>query len=165
MVRSTGRGAPSQTLAQFKIILFALAAGVLMFAVVASVLGPVGGPAEEGADDSLGQTLLYALGAMALGVLPLAVVLRRWGFSRVEHRREEAIAEIDDGRIPQELAGAILVSAAAVESVGLFGCVVVLITGNMIALAAPAVAVVGILMSVPSEESLRAGVESSGRVA
>lgn len=155
------------TVAQLNIICAALAAGIVLFAVIALIVGPVGVAAGEGgieSSDSLGTMLLYVLGAQTIVVLPLAFALRKAGFKRVAADRVSTLAQIDEGQVPTQVGGAFIVSAALVESLGLFGCVIVLLTGNMIAVGAPVIAVLLILLELPSQQRLREAVESAGRL-
>lgn len=172
MVRSTGASASSPTIAQMKMIVLALALGVAFFAIVVAFVGPVSG-VEEGApvpdgdggsSSDIGSLLNYMLIALAVTMIPASLFMRGVLSKRVAGRKDEALAEIADGYVPAELAPAILVPAAMIESVGLFGCVTVLISGQTIALAAPAAVVVLLLMSVPTEQGLRESVESAGRL-
>ena len=167
MVGSTGHRATSLTVAQLNIIGAAFAAGIVLFAAIALTVGPLGLAAEDGgteSSDSLGTMLLYVLGAQAIVVLPISFALRNAGVKRVAADRESTLAQIDEGQVPTQLGGAIIVSAALVESLGLFGCVIVLLTGNMIALGAPVLAVLMILLELPNQQRLREAVESAGRL-
>ena len=65
--------------------------------------------------------------------------------------------------MPKELGASTVISAALAESVGLFGCVVLLLTGNPLLLAAPVVSVAVILLLWPSESSLLERTKSAGR--
>ncbi|MEM9380139.1 MAG: hypothetical protein AAGB93_09355 [Planctomycetota bacterium] len=159
-----------------RIMLLAFVAGVTMFAVVATVLGPLGGAAEEplvyplepgaGAAEygsSTTQLLEWIVLGYAVLVIPGTLVLRRLLDGRVGARRSEALEALDRGEVPDELRVATILPAAMAESLGLLSCVVLLLTGNTMLLVPVVLSLVLILVPFPSEDGLRSRIQAAGR--
>lgn len=146
-------------LPQSTIIHLALMAGVVTFAGIAAFLGPSMAEGDEG-DPALGSLKWIAVGFLAVAV-PAALFLRALLVRRVAPRRDEVLALIQEGRVPQALFQANLAAAALVEGAGLMGAVFVLITGELWLLACPAIAVACLAWMLPTRDSQRRLVESA----
>lgn len=155
----------SPTLLGGTIVICALAAGVAMFALVASFVGPIRGaaadPSVEGAD--VGQMLTpiaigYTLVAAALALFLRGVLLRR----AIQDPRA-TLEALEGGHLTNELMGAALMPAAIAESAGLLGCVVLMLSGDSRLLAIPAASIAIVLLFVPSKRRLVELVESAPR--
>ncbi len=144
-----------------------LASGVVVMTVVMTLVvqqgatGATGGTGGTGAGNGIGSPpggsahgpMLIMLAVFSVTLLPMAylvVPMIRMKTARVVWG--DAPAEVD---APERLAGPwmtyVIISAAMAESVGLFGAVVYMITGRAEALAAPAAAVVAMLLAFPTE--------------
>lgn len=146
-------------MAQARIIVFALMAGIAIFSVVAVVVGPQmqggGGPDDtEPADPILPDEAVYVGIGLTIVAAFAGMFLRKFLASKVGQRREEALAEIKEGKMPSELMTATITGCAVVESVGLLGAVGTLLTSNVMYLAMPAVAIAVMLTFVPTESSM-----------
>lgn len=150
---------PGDTITQSRIILLALAMGVVMFAAVGLFVGPMDGEESE----SPTAVLEWAVLAYGVGVLPLVFFLRRILDGRVAPRKDAAIEEIEKGLMPLEFRVATILPAALAESAGLFGCVVLLLTGSTLLLIAPVVSVAVILYMWPSQSGLLERAKAAGR--
>ncbi len=148
-----------ESIATTQIILLALSLGVGMFTAVALFVGPLN---AEGADSSTKVLEWFAL-AYGVGVLPLVFFFRRMLDGRVAPRKDAAIEEIRKGQMPLEMRIATIIPAALAESAGLFGCVVLLLTGNAELLIAPVLSVAMIMWMWPSESGLIDRVKAAGQ--
>ncbi|MEM6674585.1 MAG: hypothetical protein AAF726_17195 [Planctomycetota bacterium] len=153
-----------------RIMLLAFVAGVTMFAVVATVVGPVADPVGAGgevdgdaSDASFFALLEWIVLGYAVLVIPGTLLLRRVLDARVGARRGEALEAVDRGEVPEELRVATIVPAAMGESLGLLACVVLLLTGNTLLLAPVVLSLVLILLPFPSEDGLRSRIQAAGR--
>lgn len=152
-------GSQGDTITQSRIILMALASGVVMFTAVALFVGPMNGEESE----STMAVLEWVVLAYGVGVLPLVFFLRRLLDGRIAPRKDAAIEEIKKGLMPVEFRVSTILPAALAESAGLFGCVVLLLTGNALLLIAPIVSVAVILYMWPSESGLLERAKAAGR--
>lgn len=136
--------APSIRSAQ--IILGALIGGVLMFAAAASVIelaSPV--------DANVARMLLIGVAVLAGAGIVTYVFFRREALRRLGLRRDQALEEARSGTMPAELMALTLVGAALAESVGLLGCVIVLLTRFFPVLVLPGLAILLIAAQLPSQ--------------
>jgi hypothetical protein len=142
---------PAQPLRAARLILLALAAGVLIFACVASWLRATGAMPSE---TEIGG--LLALIAAGIGVmqLPVYFVLRANLLGRARGQKEESLELLQQDRIPPPLMTLAIVGAALAEGMGLFGTVALLLGAPWIALALPALSIVLILAQIPTRERM-----------
>jgi hypothetical protein len=66
-----------------------------------------------------------------------------------------------DGKVPQALGSATIVSAALFEAPGLLGAVTVLLGGPWYCIAAPILAIAAIAWMIPSQESFEEALRAS----
>lgn len=114
---------------------------------------PGGGPGGPTAGSSMTDPLLIMLAVLSVMLLAMAYVIMpliRMKVAQFAFRR--APAEVDD---VERLAGPwmnyVLITSALAEAVGLLGAVVYFLTAESVALAAPAAAVVAMLLAFPTE--------------
>jgi F0F1-type ATP synthase membrane subunit c/vacuolar-type H+-ATPase subunit K len=141
----------SQPLGSLRMIVVALASGVLLFTVVAVFLRR-GGTMPD--DAELGGML--ALIAAGIGVLqlPVYLALRARFRASARERKAESLALVKEGRVPPPLMSLTIIGAALAEGVGLFGVVALLLGAPWYALVLPALSIVLILAQMPSRERL-----------
>jgi hypothetical protein len=133
-----------------RIIVAAMMMGVLALGVVAIFIGQQAKP-----DAKLANILLVLLAVMAVWELIAYAVVRVSMLNRVRRR----FAENPPGADPTpELIGTFqsltTIGSALAEGLGLFGAVIMLITGAWAALAAPAVALIVLALQLPSRDKL-----------
>ncbi len=139
-----------------RIVFCALAAGVgLLLAVSLSGIVPL----ER--SDGLRRQMLWVLAAAAFVTIPAGLVLPGVIARRVAGRREAAQAELDAGQLPSELFAGPLVGAAMFEGFGLLGALTHLLTGHVVGAGAAGLAVLLILLRMPSEGWARARLEDA----
>lgn len=153
--------APPPKISAFQVIHGAMISGVTLFAVIAGFLGPdMAAPVEGTEPDTTFAMFHYiALGVLA-AALPISLFLPRALARGAAKRRQEALAEVDQGLMPQEAAKGSIMGAVLLEGPGLFGCVVVLLTGNLWVLAIPAVSVLVMALRIPTQGRVRRLIES-----
>ena len=121
-----------------QIILSALIVGVIALTVAAIFAHPKIGST----DAELGQKLLLILAGLPVLALPAYALMRRRATRLLARRHHDARAEARNHQIPPELLGAVIVGASLAEGLGLFGATIFLITGQWLALVAPALAII-----------------------
>jgi hypothetical protein len=142
---------PAQQLRTIPVLVGALIAGLVIFAVTAVVMGP-GGPlaSEEVAsgEPMPAETMLAVLGVLLVGCLGAFFAFGAAVRSQA-HKAWEARADDEDGRakLVALLSTSTILRAALVEGPGLFACVIVLLTGSPLPLAATAL-VVGLMATL-----------------
>ncbi len=133
-----------------QILVFAMLAGIVAFGGVVMAIGPTGG--EEPPDATV---LLIALAAVAVTEIPAFVVIRMGIVGNLKKRHGSRAA---GDPIPDEIVNAhmvlTLIGGAMAEGVGLFGLVIVLLTGNWLAMIAPALAIVILAAFIPSRAKI-----------
>jgi hypothetical protein len=147
----------NQTIARMralKVIIAVMAGGLFTFTVIVVVL-VTGGSMETHVD--LAPLMMIVLGGLAaceaIGyvVLRQGIIAKTRGFLRTHSDFGEPSAAIGNA-----FAMLTIVAGAMLEGLGLFGAVIVLVTGEDLALAAPAVAILLLLAFVlPNEEKAR----------
>lgn len=143
------------------IILGALIAGLFCFTCIALFVDLAG---DTDADmEAMGTLLSYVMLALALGEIPVYLLVRKGVIARVAKRREDALEEIDRGLLPVELMGLALIGSALAEAVGLFGVTIYMVSGDLPALAAPVLAAAAIALQMPGRSRAKEMVEKSGR--
>jgi len=140
-----------------QIILSVLIVGVIALTVAAVFAQPKMGST----DAELGMKLLLILAGLPLLALPLYALMRRRATRLLARRHHDARAEVRNDQIPPELMGVAVVGAALVEGLGLFGATIFLLTGQWLALIAPALAIILIGIQIPGKE----GIERAVRLA
>ncbi|HZW09875.1 MAG TPA: hypothetical protein VFF69_08220 [Phycisphaerales bacterium] len=135
---------PEQQLRTIQVLVWALMAGLVVFAATAVVVGPGGpmAPAQPSSEPVRAGPLLPVLGALMAGC---AGAFFAFGAAAKKQARKawEARADEEDGRakIIAVLSTSSILRAALVEGPGLFACVVVLLSGEPLPLAGAAIAV------------------------
>jgi hypothetical protein len=132
-----------------QIILGAMVLGMLAFAGVAIFVRPQMEPADPG----LGRTLLITLIALAVGELAAYLVLR---MSVIRRLRASLGGQAGGPELERMVAGQVLsltiIGAAMLEGCGLFGIVIYLVSGATVGLLAPALAIGGMALLLPTRE-------------
>ncbi|MBL8858691.1 MAG: hypothetical protein JNL28_09315 [Planctomycetes bacterium] len=135
-----------------QVILFALSAGLVLFAVVAAFMRSlderVSGTAE------IAQLLAYVAVGLILPSLAMAYWLRSQALKKVVASKEEALALIRQDRVPVALSTATIAAAAVAEAPGLLAIVTYLLQAPPHVLAVPVLSAGVILMMLPSRERL-----------
>ncbi len=134
-----------------QIIGFALPLGVVVFAVVAAVLGPVG---QQPADPAMLNMLRLACVALIVGTVPIALVLRRAMISQLAQR------EADDMQIMNAFTNATILAIALAEGPALFGAVVLLLSGTPSDIVLVALPLIGMLWHMPTRSRWEKFVDS-----
>lgn len=143
--------AVAPTLRSTQVILLALAMGVLTFAGVAVFLRL---SSSRSMDSDVGNLLLVTIGGLAVSEIVVYVLLRRTFVARAVAAREESLELLREDRIPPPLQVLAIVGAALAEGAGLLGVVALLLGAPWATLAVPLVAVVLILVQLPTRERL-----------
>jgi len=141
-----------------RILGFALIVGLVLFGGVSLVLG------DELRGKDATATLFgrwFPIGVVVAGVVvvPLVVFLPGILAASVRKRREAALEEIRAGKIPFEVFRGYLMALAVAEAWGLLGVTMHFITRESLSLIAPGVAVLLMLVNIPSLEKARRAVE------
>jgi len=132
-----------------RIILGVLALGLTVLAVVAGALGPV----SEMHDAQMDGMLLLVLGLLALGEIPAYAIVRASMRARLQSEHEGQTPTEERVRsLAQAFLVTTLIPAAMLEGWGLFGGIIYLITGQWTALLAPIIAIIGIVLLLPSHD-------------
>jgi len=134
-----------------QIILVALALGVVAFTGVVVALRLTSSPDM---DPEAAKLLLVVLGGLAVSEAVVYFLLRRSFVARARDSREISLSLLRHGRIPLPLHTMAIIGGALAEGAGLLGSIAVLLGGPWYALAAPVLAVVLILIQLPSQERL-----------
>jgi hypothetical protein len=146
------------TIRSLRLVLLALALGLTGLSLVALVVDPSAGRR----DPELSTLLLGVTGVLLVTNLALALVMRARGVRQAAERRAEALAELEAGELPGELARAAILAGALVEAPGLLGGVTFLLTRETLALVAPAVAILALLSFLPRAERMAEKLRSAG---
>lgn len=144
--------------AQLRIVIAALAAGVLVFAVVAQVLGPFHKPGENELFDTYLPGIIPAVAAGALvGRAVLGAVLTK----QLSEQRNTALEQAKQGLVPNPLRSLTIIGAALFEGVGMLAGVALLLTGHWSSYLAIAFSLAGILYHLPTQEKVERAVRNS----
>lgn len=138
------------TLTTLQLIVGAMMTGLVTFAVIVLAVGTVGEP-----DPSLANLLLAVLGVLGVSELAGYVVLRMvlLGKLRGEAESTSAPHEVDQ-KVLGTWSTLVLIRSAMTEGWGLFGCVIALVTGSPLGLAAAVLAVLLLAMGFPTQGRL-----------
>lgn len=134
-----------------RIILGAMALGVLAITVVAAYLRAT---MEPSTDRSLARLLPLVLVGIALSEIPVFLVLRKVFAERARERRAESLELLKQGLLPLPLATFAILGAALAEGPGLFGAVILILGGPWIVLVAPLLSVALIAAQMPQRARL-----------
>lgn len=130
-------------------IVMAMAGGVAAFAVVAAFVGP---GLRIDIDAQVVSILLYVLAAMTLGAVGGQIIVRHIMLGQLRPAQpDEPVTEEFVHRLLKQTFFTIVVCGAMLEACGLFGGVICLLTGRLVALVAAGVAVLGLLLLVPTQ--------------
>ncbi len=153
------------TVSQGAVIVYALAAGVAVFTVIAAVLGPVEGPVEEAGEfGSSVEDIVVPLALVAGIVAPLmAVWFRGLLLRRASSDRAATLTALREGQLTQPLMTASIVPAAIAEASGLLAAVALLLTGQLWLLVVAVVSIATQLSFVPSQPRLIEAIETLPR--
>ena len=136
-----------------QIILGAMVVGMLTFAGVAIFVRPQMEPADPG----LARMLLITLLALAVGEVAAYMVLRMSVIRRLRASLAGQAAGPDlDRTVAEQVLSLTIIGAAMLEGCGLFGIVIYLVTGATVALLAPALAIGGMALLLPTRSAERA---------
>lgn len=144
---------PSTSLRSARIIPLAMGLGVL--AITGGAVAVRLGGGIQG-DPAVARTLTMVVVLLALGTLPVYLVLRRTFLARVREQRAEALELLARDQAPPALLSLTILGAALAEGTGIFGAVTVLLGGPWFVLAAPGLALALIVAQIPSRERLEA---------
>jgi F0F1-type ATP synthase membrane subunit c/vacuolar-type H+-ATPase subunit K len=131
-----------------QILIAALLLGMLSFSGIAAAMA---GKAGSHPDPKLATTLFIVLGLLAVTELTVFLALVRPTFIRQVRADSQSRDEASrDSFLQQRFLTLTILSGALAEGLGLFGAVIVLLTGKYEALAAPALAAVALLLVLPT---------------
>jgi hypothetical protein len=142
----------NQTRLVLRLLVAAMAGGMLVFAAIAIVAVTAG---SVTLNSELTTTLLAVLGLFAVGALVAYAVVRRSIVSKARQIREQQSSKEDPtAALLPTYSVVTIVSGALAEGFGLFGTVVFLLTGSWPALAAPVLALLALAAIFPSRDRL-----------
>ncbi len=118
-------------------------------------------PKMGATDAELGEKLLLILAGFPVLALPVYALMRKRATRLLARRHHDARAEVRNDQIPPELLGVAIVGAALAEGFGLFGATIFLITGQWLALVAPALAIILIGIQIPGKEGIERAVRQA----
>jgi hypothetical protein len=133
-----------------RLIVPAMALGVVIFAAIVIYLITVGGMSTT---PDLANLLLATLAALAVILLVTYVIVRKLVTEWL--RRSQAdpgSGAVAPAAVARGFFTTTLIGAAMAEGLSLFGIVILLVTGNWLALVAPAVGLLLILLQVPTRD-------------
>lgn len=142
---------PLGTLRTGQLLIAALTFGMVTFTGIAAVMSKT--MASNPRSQNLDSTLLAALGGLAIMELIAYKLLVRPNIIRQARREAEGRDEI--GRrafLEQRYLTLIILAGALVEGVGLFGAVILMVSGQWAAIAAPALASIAMLLVIPTAD-------------
>lgn len=149
---------PEQRLRAIPMVVGSLMTGIAAFGAVAVLTGPAGSPPGAGQtppDPAFKNTVLMVLATLLVaavaGFVAFGVVAKSQARQAWERRADD-----EDGRIRllNVLSIHTFIRAALVESVGLFGCVITLMYGDLLPLLAAGISVVLMATLLPARSRL-----------
>jgi hypothetical protein len=132
---------------------FVLIAGLAAFAVYSLVRG------DEPSSPELYEFAPIALGVIGVAAVGVALILPHRLASKARARSDEAREEVRAGSIPREVFQGHCLAMAVAEGWGLLGLAFHWMTGKPLTLVAPGVAIILILMSIPTLDKARRALE------
>ena len=130
-----------------RLILGALVIGLLLMTVAALFVNIT----EEGKGEDL-QILVWVCFLLAVAEIPCWLFLRAKLLGQVRARLQAQEGEGKADLLPPELFALTMIGAALAEGVGLFGTVVFFLTRQHVVLVLPGLAILAILLLMPSKE-------------
>jgi hypothetical protein len=144
--------------ARLRIIVLAMLGGVVVLTVIAYLLGGTG---EH--DAGFVQMMSLVLGMLGVGQVIGYLVVRNSMLRRIRSAvGSDAEPPWSADRVLPMLITVTIIGAAMAEGFGLFGAVLLLITGAYYFLAAPAIAILILLAHVPSRDRLERQLHALG---
>ena len=147
----------SQQIQRIKILVVAIAGGLIAFSVITFVLVSNGmvTPGEDAA--KLLTIMMVILCSLALGEVVAYYFIRNSIVDKIRTAwRGSDPSKGDDDKIVKGFSTITIIGCAMVEGLGLFGAIIGLITGNLYALIVSVVAVVFLIFQFPTGEKVRA---------
>lgn len=139
-----------KALMQPRIIVAAMTSGIAILGVVATAIGTNTEP-----DTGLMTTLLVALGGLCAMEIPAFFIVRRVLIGKIQSEYQQSPATEDPTiELIPHFTTLTIIGGAMVESVSLFGCVIMLITGAWVALVAPALGFIVLSFLFPTRYRL-----------
>jgi hypothetical protein len=135
-----------------RIIVGAMVAGVIGLSVIAFIVVADQPPTK---DDKLATILLAVMGFMALSDLPAYVLVRTTLRTKLRDTVRQHTQTDPLMGVLRVYSTITIIAAAMAESVGLFGGVIYLITGHMLAVAGPIATLVVLFGLFPSVRKVR----------
>jgi hypothetical protein len=133
-----------------QLVVVAMIGGMLAFAVMTLFVSP-----RMEHDPALARPLLAALGGMGVMELVAYLVLRQVTLAGLRGRADAGQPQAElDGRILGAWQTLTLIRSAMLEAIGLFGIVIVLLTGRWAWFAVPAAAIAFLVAGFPSRGQL-----------
>ncbi|MEK6703445.1 MAG: hypothetical protein AABZ53_14385 [Planctomycetota bacterium] len=162
-IDSSGKKLPNaaETLRITPLMIIALMTGLTVLTCVALAMGPISptttpGSSPGAAKPPLPETALYVfLGALGVGCV-LAYFVQSGMCVKKSKELWNARTSDDEGHdaVARALMTTTILKAALVEGPGLFGAVLILLTGSLIGLAAPIVALLLLAVMLPARSRL-----------
>lgn len=140
---------PAASAAGGKILGLALIGGLVVFGIVSVLRG------NESSSPDLKEWAPIVLGVAGVVAVCLVALLPRKMAARVHERREEAREEIRAGRIPGEIMQAQVRALGIADGWGLLGLAFHWMTGEPLTLIVPGIAIILILVSMPTLDKAR----------
>jgi hypothetical protein len=142
-----------------RLVIAAMAMGIIGFAAVVVLLAAGG---RMNADPQLADILLIVLAILAVAQVPVYVFVRR---AILANLRRTCDSRTSGEAAAQELTkgfNALTITGGAMaEGLSLFGLVILLLSGNWLALAGPLVGLLLLAVQFPTRDKLRRFVESA----
>ncbi len=135
-----------------RVVLGAMGMGIVAFAAVAVVLGQGG---QMTTQPELARILLPVLALMAAPALVAFLLVRNAAVGKLRSEAGQAPDRITVEVVAARLVPVTIIGGALAEGVSLFGTVAYLLTGQALALAAPAVGIIALVLLMPSLTRIR----------
>jgi hypothetical protein len=149
----TPRSSGPMQIQPMRVIVLAMAMGILTFLVISVVLRSTGALADAG---RTGGVLLLVLGVFTASAVGGLIVVRQMMISRARQTLGTAHEPAEPDQLTQAYLMMTLISAAIVEGASLFGVVTYMLEGDWYALVVPGVGLIALLGVLFPTESRRA---------
>jgi len=147
-----------QHVIRLRIIVLAMTGGVLALTIAALLFGGAGET-----DARFVPMMGAVLGVLGVGQVMSYFVVRSSVIGRLQRERQSDLAApFPIERVLKTIATLTIIGAAMAEGFGLFGAVLLLITDTRYFLAAPVIAIVILLMQVPSRDRVKRWINELG---